>query len=200
MRGKNNITESQVLDIDSEKLINIKVNQRKISILKSRKIKFIVVIIITIFSLLLVSYVYLYFKNNNTLPLPIAKDTASLLGYDIYYPNQNLLPNGYVLNKNSFNENSQAIVYSVNYGNNSKIVFTNQLKPSESQIQEFYAKHMPLHSTLQTNIGTATIGAINGQTVVSLPTNTNAWILMTAPSNINQDELKQVLKSIEIAK
>jgi len=59
---------------------------------------------------------------------------------------------------------------------------------------------MPLHTTLNTNVGVATIGALNNQSVVSLPTNTNAWLLITAPGNTNQDNLKTIIKSLELAK
>ncbi len=139
-------------------------------------------------------------KNSQTLPLPISKSSAQLLNYDIYYPDQKLLPSGYTLDKNSFNSTDQAFVYSVSYGNNQKIIFSDQTKPTTSQIQSFYAKAIPLHNTLKTNVGAAAIGIIKFQTVVSLPTNTNAWIIATAPLNINQTQLNQVIKSIKPAK
>lgn len=154
--------------------------------------------------LVLVSVATYYFiksrASSNSLPYPISAQTAGLLGYAIYYPNQKLLPPGYTLNRNSFYDSDQAILYTVSYGNNQKIVFSDQAKPSIGAIESFYQKNIPLNLTYQTNIGTATIGAIKNQTLVSLPTDTNAWLLITAPNDINQNQLNQVLKSIEIAK
>jgi hypothetical protein len=44
------------------------------------------------------------------------------------------------------------------------------------------------------------MGAISDENVVSIPTNTNAWLIVTAPSDINQGSLDQVIKSVEIAR
>jgi hypothetical protein len=135
-----------------------------------------------------------------TLPYPIPKSEAKQLGFDIYYPSQKLLPNGYNLNKSSFETTNQVLIYSVYYGNGKKIVFSNQAKPTNAQIQDFYTRDLPLSTTLQTSIGLATIGAVNLQTIVSIPTTTNAWLIATAPGDINQQALDKVIKSIEIAK
>jgi len=137
---------------------------------------------------------------SGTLPYPIAKAQAKSLGFDIYYPSQKLLPSGYILNKGSFETTNQVLIYSVSYGNGRKLVFSDQAKPSNTQIQAFYTRNLPLNTTLLTNVGLATIGAVNAQTVISLPTDTNAWLIATAPSNINERNLDLVIKSIEIAK
>jgi hypothetical protein len=139
-------------------------------------------------------------KNNNVLPLPIDKASAQTLGFDIYYPNQKLLPEGYVLDKKSFYYSNQTIIYSVIYGNNQKIIFSDQVKPSSADLQDFNAKNIPLHTTENTSIGTATLGAIGSQSIASLPTKTNAWLIITAPGDINQQVLDKVLNSVEIAK
>ena len=125
---------------------------------------------------------------------------AKELGYDIYYPAQKLLPSGYYLNKNSFVINGKTLIYTVSYGDNNKIVFSDESKPSNAQIQEFYTKDMPIHSTFSTQYGTATLGAINTRALVSLPTNTNAWLLVTAPGNTNQSDFEQVINSIKLAR
>ena len=174
-----------------------KLNPRK---RKRLKLMMICVPIILILAAGITYYFIEKNHSNNTLPYPISSQTAGLLGYDIYYPNQKLLPPGFNLNKNSFYDSDQAIIYSVSYGNGQKIVFSDQAKPTSAQLQSFYAKNMPLHSTFNTNIGVATLGAINLQSVVSLPTNSNAWLIVTAPGNINQNELRAVINSIEIAK
>lgn len=170
---------------------------------KKLSLKWIIIGVIGIIVILGGAYTAYYFiwgKNNNTLPYPISKSAEATLGFDIYYPDQKLLPSGYVLDKNSFSFSDQTIIYTVSYGNNQKLVFSDQTKPSDSEIQTFYAKRMPLNTSLSTSVGKATIGAINSQTVASLPTNTNAWLLITGPSDTNQQNLNQVLKSIRLSK
>jgi len=136
---------------------------------------------------------------SGTLPYPIPKSEANGLGFDIYYPSQKLLPAGYTLDKGSFVITNQVLIYSISYGNQ-KIIFSDQMKPSSTQIQAFYTKILPLNTTIQTNIGLATIGAVNLRTVVSIPTNTNAWLIASTAGKINQNVLDNVLKSIEIAR
>ena len=63
---------------------------------------------------------------SGTLPYPISKLTAEQLGFDIYYPNQKLLPGGYTLNKGSFETTNQVLLYSVSYGSGKKIIFSDQ--------------------------------------------------------------------------
>ena len=167
---------------------------------KKHWVRWTVVVLVILLGAAIIYYFIQKNGDNNTLPYPISQQTAGLLGFDIYYPNQKLLPQGYTLNKNSFSDNDQAIIYTVSYGNNQKIVFSDQAKPSTDDLETFVAKNMPLSATYQTAVGKATIGAINAQSVVSLPTNTNAWLIITAPGNINQNQLNQLLNSIELAK
>ena len=135
-----------------------------------------------------------------TLPYPIPRSEVLKLGFDIYYPSQKLLTAGYTLDRDSFETTNQVLIYSVSYGDNHKLIFSDQAKPTNTQIQAFYARNLPLNTTLLTSAGLATIGAIRLQTVVSIPTNSNAWIIATAPGNINQSDLDKVMRSIELAK
>ena len=161
--------------------------------------RWLIIVVVTVIALGSASLYYYIKSNSNTLPYPINKQTAQTLGFNIYYPNQKLLPAGYTLNKNSFSYTNQTIIYTVSSGTSS-LVFSVQAKPSTAQIKDFYSKNMPLNTTQSTKIGAATIGAVNGQTLVSLPTNTNAWLLITAPSDVDQQTLNQVIQSIELAK
>lgn len=149
---------------------------------------------------LILGLIYLLNKKSNYLPYPISEQAVKQLGFNIYYPDRQLLPGGYSLNMNSFSSANQVLIFSVSYNNNQNIVFSEQMKPSDSRIQTFYSKYIPLNTSLSTSIGVATIGAITTQTIASLPTNTNTWIIITAPRNINQAKLGQVIKAIEISK
>src|SRR5262249_43557189 len=98
---------------------------------------------------------------------------------------------------NSFKKiNNQAIGYAVNYGSNQKLIFTIQVKPSDDEISDFYKDSIPLHINVDTSVGKAAIGVANNQTIVSLPTKDQSWVLIAAPTDVNQDQLKQVANSI----
>jgi hypothetical protein len=122
------------------------------------------------------------------------------VSFPIYYPDPKKLPAGYTLIPSSFHlegSNSEAVLYTVSYSGNKKLVFTIQQKPSSHELANFVKLYIPVHRIVATVAGIATVGSINQQTVVSLPTDTKAWILVTGPSDLyGTDQLSQVLKAI----
>lgn len=131
----------------------------------------------------------------------VPKVVRGKIDFPIYYPDPAKLPAGFVLDSSSFKSVSpEAVLYIVNYGTNKKLVFTVQKKPSDSELDNFNKQYIPIHRQVSTSVGTATIGAIGNQTVVSLPTKDSSWILMTgAPDMYNTSNLAQVLKAIRKA-
>lgn len=154
------------------------------------------VIIALVLLVIALTAIVLHFKNKKPVYDPVPISVRKSVNFDVYYPDPKKLPAGYTLNIKSFEASNQAVVYSVSYGNNQHFVFTDQKEPSPTSIQGFYKAHMPLTISVNTNVGTAQIGVLNNETVVSLPTNTNAWILMTAPLNASQQAVRQVIGSM----
>lgn len=139
-------------------------------------------------------------KKHPTVIDPVPLSIRQTAKFPIYYPDQSKLPADYHLDTASFTASKLVVVYKVNYDNGKqKLVFSVEQKPSSSDIQDFYKTHLPLSSTIDTPIGTATIGAIGQRTVVSLPTTSNAWLLITGPPKIDAAQLKQVLLSLTAA-
>lgn len=136
-----------------------------------------------------------YYKNRTKSPVPTAIQQS--INFPIYYPDSKKLPTGYSLDTGSFSKGQGAVIYKINYGKNQHIIVSVQQKPSDQAIKSFDTKYIPLHTDITTAIGTAKIGAIDTHAVVSLPTSGNSWLLMTAPSDINQNQLKQVIRSIK---
>ena len=131
--------------------------------------------------------------NSNPVPLSIRQAVS----FPVYYPDQQKLPSGYNLNTSSFGlPVNNGVSYSVSYGGGKKIVFSVQAKPSESELQTFNSSYIPLRIEYETSIGQAKIGAYQSKTLVSLPVMNGPWIIITAPADINQDQLKSVLQSI----
>jgi hypothetical protein len=131
---------------------------------------------------------------HSPVPLSIRRNA----NFSIYYPDQAKLPAGYTLNTGSFKfADNTAVIYTVSYGANKKLTFSVQKKPADTIIQKFATGYIPLHTNVTTPTGTALVGAIGMQTVVSLPTKGNAWIIITGPSDTDQTRLTQVLRSIK---
>lgn len=134
-------------------------------------------------------------------PSPIPAYITKAVSFPLYYPMQKDLPAGYRLDLNSFKHPVQnGVVYAVVNDRGQKLIFSLQPKPSEGDLQNFTSSYIPLHNTYQTPSGQALLGAYKTkegtETFVSLPTNSNTWIIVTAPYNIDQTQLKQVLSSL----
>jgi hypothetical protein len=128
---------------------------------------------------------------------PVPRALAQSVNFPVYYPDPKKLPAGYTLNLGSFAAPvKNGVNYSVNYDNGKKIVFSVQLKPADSELQSFNSSYIPLRIDYQTPVGQAEIGSYHSKTLVSLPVINGPWIIITAPLDINQDQLKSVLSSI----
>ena len=154
------------------------------------------ILFITVLILMIVVIIGLWiYEHKSSLPVP--QNISQLVSFPIYYPDPNKLPKGYKLDVKSFSAPlKNGVTYTVNYGNDNKIVFSVQPKPSADELLTFDGNFLPLRTSYQTAVGQAEIGAYNLKTLVSLPTNSSSWIIITAPPNINQDQLKQVLSAI----
>jgi len=160
-------------------------------------------VIYTVISLIIISLLswggitaYKHLHKPAPPPDPVPLSIRDDVNFTVYYPDQRKLPAGYNLDTGSFTSNNLAVVYKVNYRNNT-LVFSIQQKPSTPHIQAFYAKNLPLHNNVNTSIGTAAVGVIGTQTFASLPTNGNAWIIITGPPNTDQAKLAEVLQAIK---
>lgn len=132
---------------------------------------------------------------------PIPKAILKAVPYAVYYPDQGRLPAGYTLDVHSIQRSSGNVVeYFIDYADKQMIVVFEQTMPAQNTISHFTSTYMPLHTTFWTPMGNAILGAINYgksiRSVVSLPINNGPWIIATAPSNINQKDLEQVINSL----
>jgi len=129
---------------------------------------------------------------------PVPDSVSRSVNFPVYYPDQKKLPADYRLNSGSFTAPvKNGVNYSVSYGNGKKIVFSVQTKPADSELQTFNSSYIPLRVDYQTPVGQAEIGAYHNQTLASLPVVNGPWIVITAPPDINQNQLKQVLSSLK---
>ncbi|HSW79002.1 MAG TPA: hypothetical protein VLF88_03250 [Candidatus Babeliales bacterium] len=157
-----------------------------------------------LFSLLLAGLVglaggLLIYRQTHQSPVP--PNIQKAVKFPVYYPDPKKLPVGYQLSLSSFSlPRPDVVVYTLNSDSGQKLNISVQSKPDDSVIQNFNSKAIPLRREYHTKFGLAQIGAYQNaqpQTIASLPTDDNVWIIVTAPANINQAELKQILSSLK---
>ena len=111
------------------------------------------------------------------------------------------MPPGYHLDTASFKSPETGVVlFSVSYGNARSMVFSETAKPSSDVLDKFNSSAIPVHTQINTPYGKAFIGAYGEgkslRTVASLPITNGPWLIVTAPSDINQDDLSKVLSAL----
>jgi hypothetical protein len=156
-------------------------------------------IILAVFAVLVIAGAVtggLIYKSAHDSPVP--KSIAKQVDFPIYYPAQKQLPKGYTLSKTSFKSpQSGVVVYAVTYGNGKRLVFSVQKKPSDDELASFVKTYIPIHREALTLVGKATIGSLNNRTVVSIPTDSGTWILVTGPPEAyGTDALSKTLKAL----
>ena len=128
----------------------------------------------------------------------VPQNVARAVNFKVYYPDPAKLPAGYTLDKNSFTSPvKNGVAYTVSYDNGKKMVFSVQTKPADTELQSFNANYIPLKLDFQTSLGQGAIGAYQGETLASLPIINGPWIIVKAPADVNQEHLKQVLRSLK---
>ena len=115
--------------------------------------------------------------------------------FKVYYPEAAKMQAGYTLDQKSFTHSDQAVVYAITYDGGKQVAITVQKKPREADLKTFYRNHIPIRNELQTSLGKAAIAQLNGQSFASLPAK-DSWLLITAPLDINQDNLRTLLQSL----
>jgi hypothetical protein len=132
---------------------------------------------------------------------PVPAGLRSSAGFPIYYPDQGHLPDGYTLDTTSFQKaDGGAIIYAIKNSSGGNLIASEVAQPGGNVIDDFTKNSIPLHSTVDTSLGKAQIGAYgsppNLRSIVSLPINHGPWLIITAPANTPQTDLKQITLSL----
>jgi hypothetical protein len=133
---------------------------------------------------------------------PVPRNLRQSVSFPVYYPDEHKLPKGFVLNESSFKTAQKGvIIFSIGQAGGQRLIISEEARPSDSTINDFIKNYTPLHSTVSTKLGQAQFGAFgnppNIRTIVSLPINKGPWLIITAPTTISQDDIKQILQSLK---
>lgn len=152
--------------------------------------------------LVILIVIALIFLNHSTpTNIPVPESVRKAVNFHIYYPNQQKLPYGYSLDTTSFRlAEPGVVIYSVVSPDNQRLVFSEEQKPEQGVIDKFTTSSIPLHTEVKTGLGQAEFGAYgtgkNLRSVVSLPINGGPWLIITAPSSSNHDDLVHIIQAL----
>lgn len=157
--------------------------------------RFILIFVPIILAVLLAAFLYNLHGSTDVVPEKIQKSVP----FSIYYPRN--LPAGYTLDEKSFQiPESGVVLFTVTYGDGKSIDFSEQQQPSSGDIDKFVKSYIPLNSVLQLPLGQVKVGAYgaapNIRTIASVPIHDGPWLIVTAPSDVNHDDLTKLITSL----
>jgi len=164
----------------------------------SRKVLFLILIIIGMIGL--VAGGFDYFKSGTTIHSDLSafgQPIDARLSIPVYFP-QNL-PAGYVYNKDSKVLKTNVFYYSVT-GPRSRLFHVTQQPIPESFDFAVFNKKLLTPDTFNAISGTVTAGEVGVNTIGSIKTNKNTWIIInsSAPNSVTQ--LETVARSLAPAR
>ena len=132
---------------------------------------------------------------------PVPDNIQSSVGSGVYYPDKSKLPANYSFDESSIRQADDGVSIVTVNGNNGGVSISQQAQPASDVIDNFLKTYIPLHSALSTKLGQAQVGASgqasNLHTIASLPVKGGPWLIITAPADISQTELKQIIESLK---
>ena len=132
---------------------------------------------------------------------PVPYSIRHSVKFDVYYP-KDTVKKGQRFNASEFSiqDNGAALTFAVGVPGGPNLVISEQPKPTQGELALFYKTRMPVTIPINTPAGTAQLGGLNKETFVSLPTNTNTWVIATAPLGANQAKIQKILSTMTLAR
>lgn len=120
-------------------------------------------------------------------------DLRSAVSFPLYFPSE--LPGGFRVDQEPARFGAGVVTFSISYGKDSKLVVSEQKKPSDFDFGKFYKEKFEVRRQTDVTGGQLAIGKLNNQTACSLLTD-QTWIIANAPSGINDDMLTDLCEHL----
>ena len=156
-------------------------------------LKILGAVIIALIALVLAYFLY----HQLSAPSPVPKQIISSVSFPVYYPVE--LPSGYKINESSFNSNGRVVTYSLDNGSGKNIIISEQAMPNNFDFENFNKKRILGSKEILTPVGKATIGQSSERNVASVITD-KTWVLVSAPSDTQANQLETIVRSLKQAK
>lgn len=122
---------------------------------------------------------------------------SAILAFQLYEPRW--LPDGMDIDQQSFDATSQAFTFSISDKSGKRLVVTEQPKPSQNEIDEFYSGQLSGVSTFNTTVGQGTVGSFEGSELAGIVTE-QTWILIRSATSGDREQLKQITTHFQPSK
>lgn len=143
--------------------------------------------------LLLVLSVVVLFAWRSSAPTMIPQAMLRRTSFPVYQPAW--LPEGFSVNQQSFDANEQVLTFAVKDASITRLVFTEQPKPSREQINSFYNQQLSAARTIPLKNGEATLGQFEGMPLAAIATD-QTWVLIRAVAAIDDAQLQKIAENI----
>lgn len=126
-------------------------------------------------------------------PLPAAIRSSTPIS--LFYPTS--LPEGYVLNRDSFSINNGVVSYTVQDSKGNKLLFTQQAPPASFNFEDFATKQISAGRRGNSPHGELVIGTFQGNAVASLRSS-NTWLLISSPDKASLGNLEKIASELKV--
>lgn len=127
---------------------------------------------------------------------PIPSEIREKSNLALYYPER--LPDGYLLDENSFKIDGQIVTFTALADDNRKIIFTLQGRPQTFDFQKFYQQGLSGTEQFTTPAGQAAIGKSPTQQLIGNLVGEKTWVIVSSSSpSLTASDLKLVLNGLK---
>lgn len=118
---------------------------------------------------------------------------ASTVTFPLYEPEW--LPEGWFVEPHSIEATSQVVTFTINDKAGKRLIFTEQPKPPQDNLDTFYAQQLSGNKALKTQAGEVIAGQFEGSLLAGL-TAGRTWVLVRAVSAVDQQHFDRLIESI----
>ncbi len=158
---------------------------------KQRKIVWFILAVVLFISGV-VGYAMLTEKTSGHVPAAILRKAS----FPVYTPMW--LPTGMLVEPDSFDATSQVVTFSIRDGHGTRLVFTEQPRPTSQEVSTFYDQQLADKTTFKADDREITIGRFEGTDFAAVLLD-KTWILVRAVADMNQSDLEKVARQLKLA-
>lgn len=122
---------------------------------------------------------------------------ASTVNFPLYTPAW--LPEGWFLDRQSLSVTSEVVTFTVNDTKGQRLVFTEQPRPPQDNLDTFYNQQLSGATTSNSAAGAIVIGQFEGSSLAGVSAE-QTWVLIRAVSMVDQEDFGRLVGSLQKAR
>lgn len=118
---------------------------------------------------------------------------ASRVSFPLYGPQW--LPDGWYIDQQSIDATAEVVTFTINDTQGKQLVFTEQPKPPQSNLDTFYNQQVSNSTAIDTAAGKVVIGQFEGSPLAGVSAG-QTWILIRAVAAVDQQQFERFVSSL----